>query len=81
MKNKKGKGKNKEKVMMGFHIEEKYKDRIEAIADSFEQGSMSDVIEAILKAFFTVNQPPEDMEKGRGLVIKKRREEIAKIWG
>ena len=67
--------------MLGFHIEQKYKDKIEAIADSFEQETMSDVIEAILKAFFTVNQPPKDMEKGRGLVIKKRREEIMKIWG
>ena len=67
--------------MLGCHIDQKYKDRIEAIADSFEQETMSDVIEAILKAFFTANQPPDDMEKGRGLVIKKRREEITKIWG
>ena len=76
---KKRKGENK--AMMGFHIEQKYKDKIEAIADSFEQETVSDVIEAILKAFFTANQPPKDMEKGRGLVIKKRREEIMKIWG
>ena len=72
MKRKKGEN----KAMMGFHIEQKYKDRIEAIADSFEEGTLSDVIEAILKAFFTVNQPPKDMEKGRGLVIKERRKKL-----
>ena len=67
--------------MLGFHIEQQYKDRIEAIANSFDQETMSDVIEAILKAFFTANKPPQDIEKGRGLVIKKRREEIMKLWG
>lgn len=61
------------KAMMGFHIEQKYKDRIEAIADSFEQETMSDAIEAILKAFFIANKPPADIEKGRELVIKKRK--------
>ena len=67
---KKRKGENK--PMMGFHIEQKYKDKIEAIADSFEQESMSDVIEAILKAFFIANKPQKDIEKGRELVIMKR---------
>ena len=62
-----------DKVMMGFHIEQKYKDTIEAIADSFEQETMSDVIEAILKAFFITNKPPRDSEKGRELVIMKRK--------
>lgn len=71
---KKKKGENK--PMMGFHIDQKYKDRIETIADSFEQETMSDVIEAILKAFFVANKPPRDMEKGRELVIMKRKREL-----
>ena len=62
--------------MMGFHIGQKYKDRIEAIADSFDQETMSDVIEAILKAFFIANQPPKDIEKGRELVIMRRKGEV-----
>lgn len=60
---------------MGFNIERKYKDRIEEIANSFDQETKSDVIEAILKTFFTVNKPPKDIEKGRELVIMKRKEE------
>ena len=71
----KGGEKEENKPMMGFHIEQKYKDRVEAIADSFEQETMSDVIEAILKAFFIANKPPRDMEKGRELVIMKRKGE------
>ena len=69
MKNEKGKG----KVMMGLHIDESYKNRIEEIADSFDQETMSDVMEAILKAFFIANKPPKDIEKGRELVIMKRK--------
>lgn len=65
--------KGEDKAMMGFHIDQKHKDRIEQIADSFEQETMSDVIEAILKAFFIANKPPADIEKGRELVIKKRK--------
>ena len=61
--------------MMGFNIERKYKDRIEEIANSFDQETKSDVIEAILKAFFTANKPPQDIEKGRELVIMKRKGE------
>lgn len=62
-------------VMMGFNIERKYKDRIEVIADSFDEETKSDVIEAILKAFFIANKPPKDIEKGRELVIMKRKGE------
>lgn len=62
--------------MMGFHIGQEYKNRIEAIADSFEQETMSDVIEVILKAFFIANKPPRDIEKGRELVIMKRKGNI-----
>jgi len=62
-------------VMMGFNIERKYKDRIEQIANTFDQETKSDVIEAILKAFFTANKPPKDIEKGRELVIMKRKGE------
>lgn len=67
------KQKKGDKAMMGFHIEESYKNRIEEIADSFDQETMSDVIEAILKAFFIANKPPRDIEKGRELVIMKRK--------
>ena len=70
------KRKGKDKVMMGFHIEQKHKDRIGTIADSFDQETMSDVIEAILKAFFIANKPPKDIEKGRELVIMKRKGEL-----
>lgn len=67
------KSKGGSKVMLGFHIGQEYKDRIVAIADSFDQETMSDVIEAILKAFFIANKPPRDIEKGRELVIMKRK--------
>lgn len=67
------KGTERERVMMGFHIERLYKDKIEGIADSFDQESMSDVIEAILKAFFKANKPPKDIERARKLVIMKRK--------
>ena len=69
MKNQKGEG----KAMMGFHISESYKNRIEEIANSFDQETMSDVIEAILKAFFTVNPSSKGKRKGRQLVILKRK--------
>jgi len=76
MKGKKG----KDKAMIGFHIEQQYKDRIEAISGSLKGETKSDVVEAILKAFFTANPAPMDIEKGRGLVIKKRKEEIRELW-
>ena len=69
MKNQKGKG----KAMLGFHIDESYKNRIVGIADSFDQEGMSDVIEAILKAFFTANPSSKGKAKGRELVIMKRK--------
>lgn len=70
------KRKRENKPMMGFHIGQEYKDRIEIIADTFDQETMSDVIEAILKAFFTANKPSKDIEKGRELVIMKRKGEL-----
>lgn len=69
MKKEKGKG----KAMVGFHIDESYKNRIVEIADSFDQETMSDVVEAILKAFFTVNPDSKGKKKGRQLVILKRK--------
>lgn len=66
---------------MSFHIEKKYKDRIEEIANSLKGETKSDVIEAILNAFFTANPAPMDIEKSRGLVIKKRKEKIRELWG
>ena len=72
------KKKREDGVMMGFNIERKYKDRIEEIANSFGDETKSDVIEAILKAFFIVNNPPKDIEKGRELVIMKRKGEYSR---
>lgn len=69
MKNQKGKG----KAMVGFHIEESYKNRIVEIADSLDRETMSDVVEAILKAFFRANPSSKGKMKGRELVILKRK--------
>lgn len=62
--------------IIAFRIEGRIKDRIEEIAGSFDRETVSDVVEAIVKAFFKANPPPKDIEKGRKLVIMKRKGEI-----
>lgn len=64
-----------EKVI-AFRIEGRYKKRIKRIANSLDRETMSDVVEAIIKAFFKENKPPKDMERARELVIMKRKGEL-----
>ena len=70
---KKQKGKVKGKVMLGFHIDESYKNKILEIMDGLDRETMSDVIEAILKAFFVVNPGSKGKREGQRLVLLKRK--------
>lgn len=64
-------------VVLSFKVDIKLKKRLEEIAHSFDSGLVDvftgDIAETILLAFFKANLPPKDIEKGRELVIMKRK--------
>lgn len=64
-------------VVLSFKVSVDVKGRLEKIVQSFDNGIgdvfLGDVAESILLAFFRGNPPPKDLEKGRELVIMKRK--------